>query len=307
MGIKFKDLNLNNAFLFAAAFNDPEICRIALELILGAPIPKVNVKTEHNILLSPDSKCVRLDVNARSEYDVNYNIEAQNSNEKNIIRRSRYYQAELDVSELKPGDDYNKLPDSYVIFICTFDPFDEGLYRYTFVERCEENGQPLGDGTCKIFLNTKGKNKDDVPKELVTFLGYFEDSSDTYVEKIDNKSISELHNRIVTLKKSREWEEGYMRLEEFLLEQTSEARKEARAEGLKEGRAEGRAEGQQEGVYLTSVKSIITVLSTKGDVTEDVKAKIENETDVEVLNKWLTVAAVVPSVEEFEKEISKNS
>ena len=307
MGIKFKDLNLNNAFLFAAAFNDPEICRIALELILGVPIPKVNVKTEHNILLSPDSKCVRLDVNARSEYDVNYNIEAQNSNEKNIIRRSRYYQAELDVSELKPGDDYNKLPDSYVIFICTFDPFDEGLYRYTFVERCEENGQPLGDGTCKIFLNTKGKNKDDVPKELVTFLGYFEDSSDTYVEKIDNKSISELHNRIVTLKKSREWEEGYMRLEEFLLEQTSEARKEARAEGLKEGRAEGRAEGQQEGVYLASVKSIITVLSTKGDVPEDIKEKIKDETDTEVLDKWLMLAAVSPSIEEFEKQISTNN
>ena len=74
MGTKFKDLNLNSSFLFAAALNDPETCQIVLELILGRTIPKVNVKTEHNILLSSDAKCVRLDVNARSEYDVNYKI-----------------------------------------------------------------------------------------------------------------------------------------------------------------------------------------------------------------------------------------
>ena len=194
---KFKDLNLNSAFLFAAALNDAETCQIVLELILGRKIPKVNVKTEHNILLSSDAKCVRLDVNARSEYEVNYNIEAQNSDEQNIVRRSRYYQAELDVAELKPGDDYSKLPDSYVIFICTFDPFGRGLYRYTFIERCEENGEPLGDGTCKIFLSTKGKNKNEVPIELITFLGYFENSTDEYVNKTDNKSIHKLHEKMI--------------------------------------------------------------------------------------------------------------
>ena len=279
---KFKDLNLKNAFLFAVAFNDPEICQMALELILGMPIPKVNVKTEHNILLNPDSKCVRLDVNARSEYDVNYNVEAQNSNEKNIIRRSRYYQAELDVAELKPGDDYNKLPDSYVIFICTFDPFERGLYRYTFIERCEENGEPLGDGTCKIFLSTKGTNKEDVPEELITFLGYFEDSTDEYVEKTDNKSIRKLHKKIVTLKKSREWEDGYMKLEELF------------------------SERKREGISIGVANSIITVLSIKGNVTEEMKEKIESQTDIEVLNEWLAKATVAATVEEFDKEISVN-
>ena len=276
---KFKDLNLNNAYLFAAAFNDPEICQMALELIFGMPIPKVNVKTEHNILLNPDSKCVRLDVNARSEYDVNYNVEAQNSNEKNIIRRSRYYQAELDVAELKPGDDYNKLPDSYVIFICTFDPFERGLYRYTFIERCEENGEALGDGTCKIFLSTKGTNKDDVPEELITFLGYFEDSTDEYVMKTDNKSIHKLHEKIVALKKSREWEDGYMKLEEIF------------------------SERKREGISIGITNSIITVLSKKGEVTKYIKEKLESETDVEVLNGWLNKAIESTTIEEFAKEI----
>ena len=123
MKTPFKDLNLSSSFLFAAALSDPETCRIVLEIILGRKISKVNVKTEHTIMLSSDSRCVRLDVNARDEYDVNYDIESQNADEGNIVKRSRYYQAEMDVASLAPGDDFNKLPESYIIFICSFDPF----------------------------------------------------------------------------------------------------------------------------------------------------------------------------------------
>ena len=42
-----KDLDLSNAFLFAAAMEDPETCQIVLEIILGTKLPKVNVHTEH--------------------------------------------------------------------------------------------------------------------------------------------------------------------------------------------------------------------------------------------------------------------
>ena len=291
---KFKDLNLNSAFLFAAAANDPETCQLLLELILGRKIPKVSVKTEHNILLSSDAKCIRLDVNARSEFEVNYNIEAQNSKDGNIVKRSRFYQGQMDVAELKPGDDYNRLPESFVIFICTFDPFDRGLYRYTFTERCEEDGEPLGDGTCKIFLNTKGKNPDEVSKELITFLGYFEESTDEYVERTNNSSIKRLHEKIVMLKKSREWEEGYMQLEELLMRQQRIAREEGRVQGHKEGLKEG---------LDACRKSILTILSTKGEVSSKLQEAINNENSVEKLGEWLEKALVVTSTEEFEKEI----
>lgn len=40
----FKELNLNNAFLFAAALEDSETCRIILEIITGTPISKVQVR-----------------------------------------------------------------------------------------------------------------------------------------------------------------------------------------------------------------------------------------------------------------------
>ena len=299
MSKKFKDLNLNNAFLFAAMANDPETCQLMLKLILGKEIPKVNVKTEHNIMLNSDTKYIRLDVNARSEYEVNYNVEAQNINKHNIVRRSRFYQAQLDVAELKPGDDYNKLPESFVIFICTFDPFGRGLYQYTFIEKCIEDGEPLGDGTCKIFFSTVGENKDEVQKDLIEFLGYYENSTDEYVQRVDNPLITKLHEKMVTLKKSREWEAGYMQLEEYLASEQRIAREEGLREGREEGLKEGREEGRQEGIR----DSLVAVLSTKGDISSELVERIKAENDVYELSNWFMKALSVSTTEEFAKEI----
>ena len=129
MGKSFQELDLSNAFLFAAALEDSETCRLVLEIILGVKLPAVKVHAEHSILVSSEVRSVRLDIYANDELEVNYNVEAQNQNEGNLPKRSRYHQAEMDVSLLKPGQDFNDLKPSYVIFICTFDPFGRKLYR----------------------------------------------------------------------------------------------------------------------------------------------------------------------------------
>lgn len=118
----------------------------------------------------------------------------------------------MDVSSLKPGDDFDQLKPSYVIFICAFDPFGQGLYRYTFEEWCAECNIPLGDGTKKIFLNTKGKNSDNVPQEIVHFLQYMEQSTDEYVAGIEDDSLIRLHDKVTELKTWRRLEARYMTL-----------------------------------------------------------------------------------------------
>ena len=171
METEFQKLNLSHSFLFAAAMEDAEICRLVLDIILGFKVPKVHVHVEHSILISSDFRSVRLDVYASDEMNVSYDVEVQNECNGNIAKRSWYYQAEMDVSSLKPGDDFSDLKPGYVIFICTFDP------------RCLETVKPLGDETRKIFLNNKGTNDAEVPKELVHFLKYMENSSDETSKK----------------------------------------------------------------------------------------------------------------------------
>ena len=162
MNKKFQDLNLSNAFLFAAAMEDEETCRFVLETVLGIPVGKVNVHTEHSLLYNADFRSIRLDVYAGSETYVEYNCEMENRNDKNLAKRSRFHQAEMDVTLLQPGEDFSQLRPVYVIFICTFDPFGRGLFRYTFENRCHETGLPLEDGAVRVFLNTKGTSRGEV-------------------------------------------------------------------------------------------------------------------------------------------------
>lgn len=273
--------------LFAAALEDPEICQLVLEIILGNKVPKVKVHAEHSILISSEFRSVRLDIYASDELQVNYNVEAQNENEGNLAKRSRYHQAEMDVSSLKPGDDFNDLKPGYVIFICTFDPFGEGLYRYTFEERCLERNIKLGDETRKIFLNTKGKNEKEVPKELIHFLKYVENSTDDYVSGIKDDSIERLHEKVTALKRWRGLEAKYMTFEEL----------------LKRRESKGKAEGITEGIAET----VLTFLEVYGTVPEDVRERILSERHLEVLKNWTKLAAQVDSVEEFVSKMQEKS
>lgn len=231
---KFQDLNLEDAFLFAAAMEDEETCRITLQVLLNRKVTKVKVRAEHTMLYSSDYRSIRLDVYARDE-DGDYNVEMQGENQGNLPKRSRYHQAEMDVASIPPGTDFNDLKPSYVIFICTFDPFGQGLYQYTFENRCIETGSPLGDGTTKIFLSTKGKNPEDVPKELVNFLQYVENTTEQCVEKLQDETVGKLHNRVRALKKSRDWESRYMRFDELL----QNAEKVGLARGMERGMEQG--------------------------------------------------------------------
>ena len=89
-----------------------------------------------------------------------------------IPRRSRYYQSVSDIDHFDKGMKYGALPDMYVIFICMFDPFGEGLARYEFRNLCMEGSRlELGDGTCKIFINARSK-RNDVPPELKSLMDY---------------------------------------------------------------------------------------------------------------------------------------
>ena len=79
----------------------------------------------------PEYKGVRLDILAADEKNTHYNVEMQVFRKRKPGKRSRYYHSQIDMDLLRSGQDYEELPDSYVIFICDFDPFYRKKYRYT--------------------------------------------------------------------------------------------------------------------------------------------------------------------------------
>ena len=78
----------------------------------------------------------------------------------------------IDLNLLERGADYKELKKSYVIFICPFDQFQEGLHKYTFENQCKEIPElVLGDESTKIFL-CAGGHADDVSDEMKDFLNW---------------------------------------------------------------------------------------------------------------------------------------
>ena len=104
-----------------------------------------------------------------------------------LPRRMRYYQSMIDVDSLISGCEYETLKESYVIFLCTKDPFGLNLPVYTFKTACKEAKDfALDDGVNKLFFNASAfateKNL-----EIKGFLGYLCNGklSDNFTENID--------------------------------------------------------------------------------------------------------------------------
>lgn len=235
-----QDLTLLDRFLFAEVMEDPKTFENILSIILGEDISiKGRPQSEHESRTLPLKRQVRLDVWAEDETDAVYNVEAQKENTKNLPHRSRFYQALIDSKLLDPGEvDFSNMKDCYSIIIAPFDLFGRGLYQYTFQMTCAETGQPLEDGATRIFLNTHGKNSEDISPELKELLYYMEHTTEEI--SCSTSRLQEIKNHVNIVKSSEEIGVKYMQeWEEKILE-----KRKARAEGLAEGRAEGRTEGQ---------------------------------------------------------------
>ncbi|MDY4674819.1 MAG: Rpn family recombination-promoting nuclease/putative transposase, partial [Treponema sp.] len=147
------------------------------ELILGVRIGKIHylsAQDEHKT--DPDSMRIIMDVFLRDE-DKIINVEMQTGHKKELPRRSRYYQSVADVSTTPSSSLYPNLPDSILIFICTFDPFDKNFPRYTFQYSCDEEPQlKLKDGSLRIFLNTATEELSNLDQKLEAFYHYLQKS-----------------------------------------------------------------------------------------------------------------------------------
>lgn len=226
-----KELNLEDDYLFAKVMSDKEICKEFLEKLLDIEIERIEMpENQKTIDLLLESKGIRLDIYVKDENDTIYNVEMQRGKHRNLPKRLRYYQGNIDLDLISKGDDYRKLSKSYIIFICTFDLFNKGRHKYTFETVCkEDNSIKLEDDTNKIILNTRGIIKD-LSEELIEFLDYVENSDDNAAEKAKGTLVKKIHKKVIEVKSDISMEVEFMTLLERDREKIEEGRKEGKLE-----------------------------------------------------------------------------
>ena len=271
-----QELTIKDNFMFGAVMVDEANCRPFLERVLSFPIAKIEVHKEQSIIFHPEYKGVRLDIYAKDDKNTHYNVEMQAVRKSFIGKRSRYYHGQIDMELLLSGQPYEKLPNTYVIFVCDFDPFGQKKYLYTFERICKETEKAkLKDGSTTIFLSTQGENRNEVSIELVKFLDFVRSDLAGSTNDFEDEFISQLQRSVQRVKVSREMEGRYMLFKDV----------------LREERQEGRAE------------MVLEVLQDVGSVPEEICERILMEKDLTVLKRWNRLAVNADTVEQFIQEM----
>ena len=276
--------NLSDFALFLSVMKNKTAYENTLSIILDEPDLKLKeVKVEQVVLNKSGKRAIRLDAWARDEQNRHINTEMQNdAKQDNLRKRSRFYQGLLDTPVLKSGKKtkYKHLPSTIIIFITRDDIFRCDSAMYTFTEQCEEvPGLHLDDGTKKIFLNMTSRNG---RPELISLLQYMKNTTLDNPEIIVNdKRIQSLDKIVNEVKQSEEWEAVKMNILEIGIEK-----------GIEQGIEQGKA------------ASILELLEETGKVSEQLRQKILDQHDSEILSKWLKLAAKAETIEEFERRIA---
>ena len=246
-----RDIPLENDAMFSTVMQYEDACRGLIETIFeGRRVRRLHYKdlpptSQKSIIFDPANKSIRLDV-FFEDGDTVYDIEMQKVDTGNLPLKARMYSSMMDANILDKGLEYERLKDSYVIFICMFDLFEKGRTKYTFRSMCEEDGGlPLGDGRCIMFLNTKG-SIGELGKDMDAFFEYLnggassigtgKDSGSEFVEMVDNY--------VLDINGDEDWRQGYMKYELNLIEKYKEGMASGEARGISIGEARGVSIGE---------------------------------------------------------------
>ena len=229
----FEDLTISDDFMFCKVMECEPICKEFLEMLFNAKIEKITyLSSQNSITANSRAKTVRLDVLVKDKTGTSYDIEMQVGNEYNIPKRMRYYQAVLDVAFLDKGYSYKALNDSFIIFICLFDPIGSNKAVYTFENICiEDKSIPLRDGTKKVILNANAFRTTD-NKELQGFLQYVKTG------KVTTAYTGRIEQMIQTVKMSEQMRKEYRILPAVIMDAIDEGEARGKAEGSRQAKLE---------------------------------------------------------------------
>lgn len=114
---------------------------------------------------------------------------------------------------------------------------------------------------------------------MVKFLKFMKADAKTCMADFEDAFVAQLQKSMQEVKDNREMERRYMRLELLLYDERKKAKIEERA------------------------NAIVDILEQRGVISELLKDKIRNETDMKVLREWFDYAINTNSLEKFEKKL----
>ena len=257
-----KNFTLMSDIFMRNVFKQRECLEYVLQVIMEKKNLQVIDKVVQKDYKNLQGRSAVLDCVAKDLDGNIFNVEIQQDNEGAAPKRARYHSGLMDMNTLNSGQDYDELPESYVIFITRDDVLGYGLSIYHIERKIRENDEIFQDGAHIIYVNSK-KQEDTELGRLMHDL-HCKDAKDMHSEI--------LAKRVYELKETPKGVENMCREMEELLN-----------EGIEIGEMRGRAEGE-----LKKAKETATELYKIGMEVEKIAEILKVSQDD--IKKWIAEA-----------------
>ena len=198
-------------------FEDTKCAEFLLQVILKRNDLKVTKSTSQYGIKNLQGRSVRLDILAVDQKNHVYNIEIQRSDHGAGVKRARYNSSLIDANVTEPGEQYEALNESYVIFITENDVLGKSLPIYHIERTATETGEPFGDEEHIVYVNSQIKDETSLGKLMHDFACI--EAKDMYYQVLADR-----------VRYFKEDEKGVA----VMCKAMEDMRNEARAEGSKE-------------------------------------------------------------------------
>ena len=281
----YEKLTIRNKFMFGKVTQNPVIAQKMADLLTPVKIGAVTEAEREKFLQHrSSSKYVKLDMYLEDENGRVVDTKMQNKSNNKMVQeelplRIRFYQGMIDQEILSTGTDYIFLKETYIIFICTYDPFGKGKYVYHFHMTCDEDESiQLHDKMNWIFYNTTA-DLSDAPEGIKEFLDYVENehAEDEFTRLIDKE--------VKNARLNEEWRSEYLKT----YVNDMDMRREGYIEGEKLGLERGKAEGEKLGLERGKAEG-----EKLGE--ERGRAEGERERDRTLINQWLQKGKLITEI-----------
>ncbi len=167
-GFKKEDLErlrkfrlMDDDFMSKCFEDNIECTELVVQIVLNRDDLKIEqVHTQHQIK-NLQGRSIILDIYAVDKQGKRYNIEIQRADRGAVPKRARYHSSVIDSNTINAKQDYDKLPETYVIFITENDVLKKNLPIYHIDRVIQETGEYFGDEAHIIYVN--GAYQDDTP------------------------------------------------------------------------------------------------------------------------------------------------
>ena len=134
-----------------------------------------------------------MDCVARDSAGKQFDVEIQQDNEGASPKRARYHSGLMDMNTLNPGQDFEELPESYVIFITRDDILGYGLPIYHIDRQIKELNEAFQDEAHIIYVNSRKQDDTELGKLM----------HDLHCKKADEMHSPILAKRVYELKETQ--------------------------------------------------------------------------------------------------------